>query len=47
MKLVDLAIKLLFTYIRKVAGATVDRFQETSVQLLNTGTSEQVNYELW
>lgn len=46
MKLEDLAIKLLFTYRRKVAGATMDRFQETSVRLLNTGTSKQVNYDL-
>lgn len=47
IKLVDLAIKLLFSYRKKVADATVNRFQAISVLFLNTGTSKQVNYDLW
>lgn len=47
IKLVDLAIKLLSSYRKKVAGATVNRFQAISVLFLNTGTSKQVNYDLW
>lgn len=47
MKLVDYAIKLLFSYRKKVAGATVGRFQAISVLFLNTGISKQVNYDLW
>lgn len=47
MKLVDLAATLLFNCRRKVAGARVGRFQETSVHLLNTGAPKQVNYDLW
>lgn len=44
-KLVDRGMRLFFTCRRKVA--TVSRFQDTSIWLLNTGTSNEVNYDLW
>lgn len=44
VELMDLAIKLLFSCRKKVAGATVDRFEALRVLFLSTGTSQQVNY---